>query len=348
MVFPSNHPKMHACVDSLYTIDGDTDKSKIMDIIRVMKGALSVSKSKTGDVIYRSNKNEVKILDRQLAKVDKDVVRAKTNIECQKRDVLRKWSLVFGNQKTLCESIKSFDEMINSALEKQLSETEERSNLVEQSLNSYREEEAPNDSGHWGKLNLKSNRRQSQVAKPSSHFGKTLSMPVLVNPNESKSKAVPRVSDSTVPASLPKINTGGSFFSNIVDHTTKRHKRHQEAANKKGEFPDFSRSTMESYFDEQKQLHEELMTRNSLNRLKSNIDGGHNFYKLRIRTKLPEEPTLLIESIETDRTRTKSFRTQRNKTRRPLSVEKGRNMDNLDEEVSFSKNHEVERANTYV
>ncbi|KAK6184231.1 hypothetical protein SNE40_006741 [Patella caerulea] len=302
---------MHDCVDTQSTVDGDTDKSKVMETARVMKGALSVSKSKTGEVIYRTNKNEVKYLDRRLLKFDKDITRAKTNIECQKRDILRKWSMVFGQQKTLCESIKSFDEMINSALEKQLMETNERSYQLENCLNSHREDEPVAASNSWSKLKGADERRQS---KQVSGFGNSLSMPVLVNPKRSRTNpAVPRLKESGVPASLPKINNfrGGNFFSGVVDEKSKAHRQEKERENAKKEFPDFSKSTMESYFNEQKQLQEDLMTRNSLSKLKNSVNEGHNFYKLRIRTKLPEDADLLIESIETDRSKTKSVKRNR-------------------------------------
>jgi hypothetical protein len=52
---------MEACIEALYTIDGDTDKRKTLEMIRVLKGAISVFKSRTGEVIYRYNRHKKKV-----------------------------------------------------------------------------------------------------------------------------------------------------------------------------------------------------------------------------------------------------------------------------------------------
>ena len=107
---------MEACIEALFKIEGENGRRKTIEMIRVLKGAISVSKSRTGEVIYHYNRHEKKALRRQLAKYDSDTRRSRLDIEHQKRDILRKWSLVFGRQRNFCESIRGFDEMLAEAI----------------------------------------------------------------------------------------------------------------------------------------------------------------------------------------------------------------------------------------
>merc|ERR1719422_111851 len=68
-------------------------------------------------MIYQSNRQDRKGLARQLAKYDRDTRRSRLDIQQQKNDLLRKWSLVFGRQRNFRESIKTFDEMLAKAID---------------------------------------------------------------------------------------------------------------------------------------------------------------------------------------------------------------------------------------
>ncbi|KAL5017221.1 hypothetical protein ScPMuIL_006810 [Solemya velum] len=99
--------RMDLCVTSLYSVDGTTNRRKTLEIVKVMKGAVSISRSHTGEFIYRSSKTEKNNLKRQLqqyAKMSADVV---TSIGVQQRTVMRHWGQLVERQKT---SYKSFSQ----------------------------------------------------------------------------------------------------------------------------------------------------------------------------------------------------------------------------------------------
>ncbi|XP_069134539.1 uncharacterized protein [Argopecten irradians] len=104
-------------VSSLFKIDGDSNKQKTLNTIRVMKGAISVSKSKTGEVIYRSNKLENEGLQRQIKRFEKARLHLNSTYDSKKRTTLRRWALVFEKQKSMNESIREFDMLLTRAIE---------------------------------------------------------------------------------------------------------------------------------------------------------------------------------------------------------------------------------------
>ena len=64
--------RMDECVEALYNKESMQNKKKTLSIIRVMKGAISVSKSRTGECIFRHNKLENKKLERTVKKFKSD------------------------------------------------------------------------------------------------------------------------------------------------------------------------------------------------------------------------------------------------------------------------------------
>ena len=64
--------RLDECVEALYNKESMQDKRKTLSIIRVMKGAISVSKSRTGECIFRHNKLERDKLDRTVKKFKSD------------------------------------------------------------------------------------------------------------------------------------------------------------------------------------------------------------------------------------------------------------------------------------
>jgi hypothetical protein len=108
---------MNSVVNSLYQFDETMNKRKTIEIKRVMRGALSTSRSTTGDNTFHINKFANKGLEQQIRVLDKAKIQCRNGINSKKRTALRKWCLVFGKQKSMNESIKELNEVITKAIE---------------------------------------------------------------------------------------------------------------------------------------------------------------------------------------------------------------------------------------
>ena len=100
------------CVEALY--DGATmdDKQKTLHILKVMKGAISMSKSKTGECIFRSNKVENVHLQRLVKGHKKNSLYEVARIDTNKKMVVNRWSKLLENQ-TNCSAETLFGEILD-------------------------------------------------------------------------------------------------------------------------------------------------------------------------------------------------------------------------------------------
>ena len=64
--------RMDECVEALYDKSSMENRQKTLAIMKVMKGAISVSKSRTGECIFRHNKFEKKKLESTIKKFKSD------------------------------------------------------------------------------------------------------------------------------------------------------------------------------------------------------------------------------------------------------------------------------------
>lgn len=280
---------MEACIEALYTIDGESDKRKTLEMIRVLKGAISVSKSRTGEVIYRYNRHEKKALSRMMAKYDRDTTRSRVNIDSQKRDVLRKWNLVFGRQRKFCESMRGFDDMIHEA-------------LTTRHLFKFRSD----DDGE-GKEEGEGNAEDDKAEEVEEEMRK---MPQITDPRARRlggRQVAPQgvVSTPVMVGVLPKLTAGSLHNARAEKEEEERLRAEKEAEEerkrKARELPRFDKELMETYLTEQKSLHEDLLTRNALIKIKSTVDKDHVFFKYRMKTKLPDSASSLLQRLESER-----------------------------------------------
>ena len=303
---------MEACIEALYTIDGESDKRKTLEMIRVLKGAISVSKSRTGEVIYHFNRHEKKALSRTMNKYDRDTVRARVNIDNQKRDVLRKWNLVFGRQRKFTDSIRGFDDMLHEALETR--------HLLKLNADEEAEEEARRAAAAAA-AEEEERRRQQEEAKK---------MPQITDPRKRRlgvRQTAPHGVTSTpvMVGVLPKLTSTGSLHNSHIETAKERRQRKEreaeEARKKKAEeLPRFDKDLMEAFLTEQKTLHEDLLTRNALIKIKSSVDKDHVFFKYRLKTKLPDSAVSLLQQIERERSLSAMTSGTRPSTRSRLST----------------------------
>ena len=99
------------CVEALYDRALVDDRTKALQIIKVMKGAISMSKSRTGECIFRTNKTVRKELDR-LVKIE--VRNSNYNIsriDTSKKFVVGRWTRMLENH-TSCASQTLFEEVL--------------------------------------------------------------------------------------------------------------------------------------------------------------------------------------------------------------------------------------------
>lgn len=299
---------MEACIEALYTIDGETDKRKTLEMIRVLKGAISVSKSRTGEVIYRYNRHEKKALSRMMAKYDRDTTRSRVNIESQKRDVLRKWNLVFGRQRKFCESMRGFDDMIHEA-------------LTTRHLFKFHTDDDEDDGKEEHDGEAEEEKREEEEEKNK--------MPQIMDPRARRlggRQTAPQgvVSTPVIVGVLPKLTSGNLHNARIESEEEERKRKEKEAdeerKRKARELPRFDKELMETYLTEQKSLHEDLLTRNALIRIKSTVDKDHVFFKYRLKTKLPDSACSLLQRLESERSVSAMTSVTRASTRSRLST----------------------------
>lgn len=99
------------CVESLYDGALVDDRTKALQIIKVMKGAISMSKSRTGECIFRTNKAVKKDLER-LVKIE--VRNSNYNIsriDTNKKFVVDRWTRMLESH-TTCSPQTLFEEVL--------------------------------------------------------------------------------------------------------------------------------------------------------------------------------------------------------------------------------------------
>lgn len=100
------------CVESLYDCVTSDDRSKTLQIIKVLKGAISMSKSRTGDCIFRSNRTMQRELDR-LVKIEvRNSNYTIARIDNSKKLVVGRWTRLLENQ-TSVSSQELFQEILD-------------------------------------------------------------------------------------------------------------------------------------------------------------------------------------------------------------------------------------------
>ncbi|KAL4224028.1 hypothetical protein ACF0H5_017485 [Mactra antiquata] len=104
--------RLDKCVEALYDDSVTNDnRNKNLQILNVMKGAISMSRSKTGECIFRTNKTEKKNLERFIVCEGRNSNYNIAQIDSKKKQVLLRWSKVL-EQQTMCSSETLFEELM--------------------------------------------------------------------------------------------------------------------------------------------------------------------------------------------------------------------------------------------
>lgn len=103
--------RLDKCVEALYDSVTTDNRTKGLQILNVMKGAISMSRSKTGECIFRTNKTEKKNLERLIKIEGRHSNYVLAQIDTNRKAVLNRWSKVLANQ-TSCSSQALFEELM--------------------------------------------------------------------------------------------------------------------------------------------------------------------------------------------------------------------------------------------
>lgn len=103
--------RLDKCVEALYDSVTAENRTKGLQILTVMKGAISMSRSKTGECIFRTNKSEKKNLERLIKIEGRNSDYNIAQIEAHRKQVLNRWSKVLANQVS-CSSQALFEELM--------------------------------------------------------------------------------------------------------------------------------------------------------------------------------------------------------------------------------------------
>jgi len=263
-------------VSSLYTIDGERSKQKTLEIIRVMKGAISVSKSKTGEVIYRSNKLENDGLQRQLKRFEKAKIHTIDSYDSRKRTTLRRWALVFEKQKSMNESIREFEMILSKAI----IDVDESvpTTLPKLPVSKLKEGENDDDKNKKGEDKNEEGTEEEEEKKRKEEEAVSMM----------KRRGITRLR-------LQPIGVGKNSQIKVVLPPTPPPQIVEE------KWPLENATWINNYIQHQKKRHETLITKNTLERIKTGLTKAPALFKFRLRANLSEDPRQSIEAIKSAR-----------------------------------------------
>ncbi|XP_060063659.1 uncharacterized protein LOC132544108 [Ylistrum balloti] len=256
-------------VSSLFKIDGDSNKQKTLNTIRVMKGAISVSKSKTGEVIYRSNKLENEGLQRQIKRFEKARLHLNSTYDSKKRTTLRRWALVFEKQKSMNESIREFDMLLTQAIDdvdasdRKVSTAESKKDSLKLDLADAKLEEDEDE-----KERQKSDEEKAAELMSRRGITRIRLQPIGVGKN------------SQIKVKTPEPETP------VIEEEL---------------WPLADTTWVNNYIRDQKVKHESLITKNILKKIREGLTSKNPLFRFRLRANFADDPNVSIEIIKSAR-----------------------------------------------
>ncbi|OWF55299.1 uncharacterized protein LOC110461942 [Mizuhopecten yessoensis] len=257
-------------VSSLFKIDGDSNKRKTLNTIRVMKGAISVSKSKTGEVIYRSNKLENEGLQRQIKRFEKARLHLNSTYDSKKRTTLRRWALVFEKQKSMNESIREFDMLLSQAIDNVESDDQNVPSAEKNrdSLELKLEDTKPENEEEEDMTEKKSDEEKAAELMSRRGITRLRLQPIGVGKN------------SQIKVKTPEPETP------VIEEEL---------------WPLADTTWVNNYIREQKVKHESLITKNILKKIREGLTSKNPLFRFRLRANFADDPNVSIEIIKSAR-----------------------------------------------
>lgn len=284
---------MEKQVSTLYPLDGSMDKRKTLEITKVMKGALSVSKSRTGEAIYRSNEFHKKILEKKVKQFKSATETEISSYNSKKRTVTQRFSVMFGKHKATNDTMHAYDEVITKALE-ETSEKQPNPCLKPIIIDSECEDEDP-ETENCPKDQGLSNGGKDVVRLPhvSDSNGKVREVRKSIDEPQKKSVFIPT-------GILLPIN---NKFSRLKFHEEQREEEPEvEVEETKELWPLENTEKYDKYIRKQKDRHEVLVTRNILKKIKKNITGKDTLLKFQMKAYLSDDPEEFVRNLTSAKT----------------------------------------------
>ena len=269
-------------VETLYSLDGDTPKRKIIDMKRVMRGALSISRSASGDEVFRCNQFENIGLKQSLRLLDRAMNQSRNSHNSKRRTVLRHWSLVFEKQKSMNESIRELDSVLHEALE-------DRKFMVSGKTKEQREIEEAEIARQKALEELqRQQEEQPQEIEPTTKSMDPAQIRALML--KKKTAGAKKADGPTATVLLPKIDFGDTDLKIEVELDP------EEPREKEDIWPLKDTTWINNYVKDERIRHDELVTRNILKTIQEGLTRHHTFYRFRLRGQLSDDPLEVLKT----------------------------------------------------
>ncbi|KAK3083352.1 hypothetical protein FSP39_020598 [Pinctada imbricata] len=268
-------------VETLYNIDGSTSKRKIIDMKRVMRGALSISKSATGEEVFRVNQFQNIELRKNLRLLDRASVQCRNGHNSRKRTVLRHWSLVFEKQKSMNESIRELDGVLTEALD-------DRVFMVSGKTKEEREREEEEQARLRALEEAEKEPEEEVVVEQTRTSMDPAQIRALMIKSKSKGGSGAKAGGGGT-LLLPKIDFGDTDLKIEVEVEP-------EEAVKEDIWPLKDTEWINRYVKDERERHGELFARNIIKNIKHGLTRNHSFYKFRLRSNLSDDPLDVLKT----------------------------------------------------
>ncbi|XP_045171305.2 uncharacterized protein LOC123533641 [Mercenaria mercenaria] len=314
--------RLDKCVEALYdSVTADT-RTRNLQILTVMKGAISMSRSKTGECIFRTNKRERRNLERLIKIEGRNANYSISQIDSRRKTVISRWSKVLQDQ-TTCSSEALFEELmeiddgldnnheitvrrdspvhhdspeprdikLKTLIELRLAKLEDENNTSgfatvmasrrRHMPNSYIQDETADDTSNVHSEKEFVTERKEIRSKYMEENGKEITNkeqgPTMLGTVLSKSQVVqlPSVHRQNIPAE--------SKSAEVTTPTLERDPT---------DWRNWSlndKSRIKGYLQREKTRHEDLIIRNALNKIETDMSGANTIRRQQMRQKLQNE-----------------------------------------------------------
>lgn len=285
---------MNSVVNSLYQLDDTMSKQKTIEIKRVMRGALSMSRSTTGDNTFHVNKFASKGLEQQIKVLEKAKIQCRNGINSKKRTALRKFCLVFGKQKSMNDSIKELNEMLTKAIANEECLGSRTHRDQENELEDIRspediQEAEPEPEPEVKRSGMDPSQIRALMIKKQK--GGTAGLEIKTNEQGITSML------------LPKIDFGNSNMKlDEIDLDPETPKPQEDF------WPLKDTKWVDSYIKDQREKHDQLFTKNILKTIQIGMTKTNPLHSFRLRAKLSDDPTEFLRQLTSAKTARPSTR----------------------------------------
>lgn len=281
---------MEKQVSGLYSIGDSHDKRKTLEITKVMKGALSVSKSRTGETIFRSNEFHRKTMEKKVNQYRSAALTEISSFEAKKRTITQRFSTVFGKHKATNETMHAYDEVITKALE----DTNEKPPVSIVKINYTKNHESENEDDDEKKEDeVDGNKDGVKLPHVSNSQGRVKNVQNALDESERKKSVF-------IPTGVLMPISSTVKYSRLKFNDEKVEEEPEVVVEEVKELWPLENSTKyDKYIRTQKDRHEVLVTRNILKKIKSNISGKNTLLRFKMKAILTDDPEDFVRNLTT-------------------------------------------------